>query len=106
VVEGHLRVRVAAVAPATSDPNTERLPPAAVKLLAALRGKDAPQTVKELGDRMKQETGKALTWPTMRKQLNLLAELGFADGKGESGKSKRWWALETGDGGVPGVPNL
>ena len=55
---------------------------------------------------MKSETGAALTWPTMRKQLNLLAELGFADGEGDPGKAKRWWALRTDEGDVPGVPTL
>jgi len=106
VDDGRMTLTVAAVDPVAADSDGASLPPAAVKALAALRGKDAPQTVKELGDRMKQETGKALTWPTMRKALNLLAELGFAEGRGDSGKPKRWWALETGDGGVPGVPNL
>jgi hypothetical protein len=106
VENGRMTLTISALDPAATERDGASLPPAAVKALAALRGKDAPQTVKELGDRMKQETGKALTWPTMRKALNLLAELGFAEGRGDSGKPKRWWALETGDGGVPGVPNL
>lgn len=105
VDDGRMTLTVAAVDSAAAEDGAT-LPPAAVKVLAALRGKDAPQTVKELGDRMKRETGKALTWPTMRKQLNLLAELGFAEGKGDPGRAKRWWALESAEGGVPGVPNL
>ena len=106
VDDGSTTLTVTATDPAAPDPDAERLSPAAVKVLAALRGKEEPQTVKELGDRMKSETGAALTWPTMRKQLNLLAELGFADGEGDPGKAKRWWALRTDEGDVPGVPTL
>jgi AAA domain len=106
VDQGRMTLTVMAVDPAAPDADAGRLPPAAVKLLATLRGREEPQTVKELGDRIKRETGQALTWPTMRKQLNLLAELGFADGEGDPGKAKKWWALRSEEGGVPDGPTL
>jgi hypothetical protein len=106
VDQGRMTLVVSPADTSALESDGASLPPAAVKVLAALRGKDEPQTIKELGDRMKRETGKALTYPTMRKQLNLLAEYQLADGRGDPGKAKRWWALESTEGGVPGVPTL
>ena len=104
VADGCMTLTTTASDPATADDGAS-LPPAAVKVLAALRGRDDPQTIRQLGDRMKRETGKALTYPMIRKQLSLLAEVDLADGEGESGKAKRWWALKTDDGGAGvGVP--
>jgi hypothetical protein len=106
VEDGRMDLAIDPVDPMVTATDTDTLPPAAIKLLAALRGKEDPQSIKELGDRMKKETGQALAGPTMRKYLNVLADLGLAEGAGVSGQAKRWWALRTDDGGVPGVPNL
>jgi AAA domain len=105
VEDGRMALNITALDP-TAPGDTDSLPPAAVKTLAALRGRDEPQTIRELGDRMKRETGRALTGPTLRKQLNLLADHGLADSAGHPGKPKRWWATRTEEGGVPGVPSL
>lgn len=100
VSDGHMTLTIAQVEVGTAEAGDD-LPPAAVKVLSALRGKDQPQTIKELGDRMKRETGKSLTWPTIRKSLSLLADHDLADGEGEVGQAKRWWSLKTDEGGVP-----
>jgi AAA domain len=75
------------------DQDLAELPPAAVKVLAVLRGPREPMTVRELGDGIRSQLGRPLKRQTIQQYLNLLADYGFADGTGEVGKPKSWWAI-------------
>jgi hypothetical protein len=69
------------------------LPPAAVKVLAVLRGPQEPLTVRQIGDGVRVQIGKPLTRQAIQRHLNLLQDYGFADSAGDPGKPHHWWAI-------------
>jgi hypothetical protein len=83
-------------AAALADPALVGLPPAAVKVLGALRETTAQQSIEQITDRVKAKHGHGLKRPTVSTALNQLADRGLADGAGERGKEKHWWATTPG----------
>jgi AAA domain len=77
----------------TDPAPTAELPPAAVRVLAILRGPHEPMTVRQLGDGIRVQLGKPLTRQAIQNQLNLLQDFGFADSAGDRGKPHYWWAI-------------
>jgi len=84
-----------------ADPRVQaaKLPPAARKLLEAMRAAGEPQTARQLVDRVAERYHHGLQRPTVSSNLNLLAEAGLADSEaGEDTRgTKRWWALQADD---------
>jgi hypothetical protein len=75
-----------------ADPALAGLPPADLKVLGALREMASQLTIAQITDRIAAKHGHGLKRPTVSSSLNRLADRGLADGAGDAGKEKRWWA--------------
>jgi hypothetical protein len=75
------------------DPELAGLAPAAVKILTVLRAADEPMPVRSIVDGVADRFGHGLRRPTVSKALQTLADRALADGEGDPGKEKCWWAL-------------
>lgn len=93
VEDGGMALTFERVEAEEGDPELAGLPPAAVKILTVLRAADEPMALRSIVDGVADRFGHGLKRPTVSKALKTLADRALADGEGDPGREKCWWAL-------------